>query len=61
MRGMTRAADSPRPYTLRQRLQMRFINFYPPFFGAGIRVVSVSPDWRTIKVQLALSRSFRWT
>jgi len=55
MRGMTPAANTPRPHTLRQRLQMRFVSLYPPFLGAGIRVVSVAPDWSTIKVRLALT------
>jgi acyl-coenzyme A thioesterase PaaI-like protein len=45
----------PLKLPLRQRLMMRFINFYPPFLGAGIRVVSVSSDWSAIKVRLALN------
>ena len=45
----------PAPLTLRQRVLMRLFNFYPPFLGAGIRVMSTSPDWRTIKVRLALN------
>jgi len=34
---------------------MRLINFYPPFLGAGIRVLSASLDPHTIKVRLALN------
>ncbi len=41
--------------SLRQRLMMRLINFYPPYLGAGIRVVSVSPDWRGLTVRLGLN------
>ena len=48
-------AAPPVPLTLRQRVLMRLFNFYPPFLGAGIRVVSVSPDWSAIKVRLALN------
>lgn len=41
------------PLPFRQRLMMRLINFYPPFWGAGIRVLSATPD--TITVRLALT------
>ena len=51
MRGMTHAVLQP--HSLRQRLMMRFINFYPPFLGAGIRVVA--SDEQTITVRLALT------
>jgi acyl-coenzyme A thioesterase PaaI-like protein len=51
MRGMTNAR--PQPHFLRQRLLMRFINFYPPFLGAGIRVVAW--DEQRITVRLALT------
>jgi len=34
---------------------MRFVNFYPPYLGAGIRVMFIAPDWSTIKVRLALN------
>jgi acyl-coenzyme A thioesterase PaaI-like protein len=34
---------------------MRFVNFYPPYLGAGIRAVFVAPDWSTIKVRLGLT------
>ena len=40
---------------LRQRLLLRLVNFWPPYLGAGIRVASVSPDARTVKVRLALN------
>jgi acyl-coenzyme A thioesterase PaaI-like protein len=43
------------PLSLRQRLLMRLVNFYPPYLGAGIRVVSVAPDWSAIKVRLGLT------
>jgi acyl-coenzyme A thioesterase PaaI-like protein len=32
----------------------RLINLYPPYLGAGIRVRSVSPDFRQIKVEMPL-------
>ncbi len=37
----------------RQRLLERFINFYPPLFGAGIRSQKI--DERTIRVELKLT------
>ena len=57
---MTSAAEHPSTtrranLSLRQRLLMRFINFYPPYFGAGIRVVSTSADGCTITVRLGLN------
>ncbi|MBI5650266.1 MAG: YiiD C-terminal domain-containing protein [Chloroflexi bacterium] len=35
---------------------MKWINFYPPFLGAGIRVKHVAPDFRTIRVEMKLTR-----
>lgn len=32
----------------------KLLNFYPPYFFTGIKVVSVSPDRTEIKVQMAL-------
>jgi hypothetical protein len=31
---------------------LRFINFWPPYFGAGIRVKKISPDMRSIEVEM---------
>jgi acyl-coenzyme A thioesterase PaaI-like protein len=39
--------------TLRQRILERFINFYPPFLGAGI--CSRAFDERTIRVEMKLT------
>lgn len=38
------------------KLVGRLINFWPPFLFSGIRVKSISPDWRQISVELRL----RW-
>lgn len=35
---------------------MKWINWYPPFLGANIRVVYAAPDFRTIRVQSKLGR-----
>jgi acyl-coenzyme A thioesterase PaaI-like protein len=35
---------------------MKWINWYPPFLGANIRVVYTAPDFQTIRVQSKLSR-----
>ena len=37
----------------RKRLQ-RFVNWYPPFLGAGIKVKHISDDLRTIEVHMPL-------
>jgi len=34
----------------------RLVNIYPPYLGAGVRVRSVSPDFRQIEVEMRL----RW-
>jgi acyl-coenzyme A thioesterase PaaI-like protein len=41
---------------LLQRRFFRFINWYPPLLGAGIRLVRVSPDFRSIHVRMKLTR-----
>ncbi len=35
---------------------LRMLSFYPPFFGAGIRVRRVGPDQRTYEVRMKLTR-----
>ena len=37
-----------------RRLALRTINFWPPFFGAGIRVVRIDRDMRSIDVEMKL-------
>jgi acyl-coenzyme A thioesterase PaaI-like protein len=32
------------------------LRFYPPYFGAGIRITHISPDWRELRVVMKL----RW-
>jgi acyl-coenzyme A thioesterase PaaI-like protein len=34
---------------------VKMMSFYPPFLGAGIRVVRISPDRRTFEVRMKLS------
>jgi hypothetical protein len=34
---------------------IRFINFWPPYFGAGVRVSSISPDMRNLTVEMKLN------
>jgi hypothetical protein len=34
----------------------RWINFWPPFLGAGVRVVSIAPDMKAVDVEMKL----RW-
>ena len=40
--------------SLRQRLMMRFVNLYPPFLGAGIRVTYPKDDAFAIVVRMGL-------
>ena len=37
-----------------KRKLLRFVNFYPPFLGAGIRVKHIAEDFRTIEVEMPL-------
>lgn len=34
----------------------QLFNVYPPFVGAGVRVMSVTPDLRTVEVEMPLTR-----
>lgn len=38
----------------KQKRLQRFIRFYPPFLGAGVRVRRISDDLRTIEVHMPL-------
>ncbi|MBF4209565.1 DUF4442 domain-containing protein [Pseudomonas donghuensis] len=48
--------SDPRKLARRARRLRWLLNFYPPYLGAGIRVLSVSPDLRHIRVRMGL----RW-
>ncbi len=37
------------------RLIRRFINFWPPLLFAGIKVKTISPDWRDVIVEMRLT------
>jgi hypothetical protein len=37
-----------------KRKLLRFLNFYPPFLGAGIRVKHISDDFLTVDVEMPL-------
>lgn len=39
---------------MRKELLLKFINYWPPYWGSGIRVVNVSPDNLSIDVELKL-------
>jgi acyl-coenzyme A thioesterase PaaI-like protein len=49
------AETPPADLSLRQRLMMWLINFYPPFVGAGIQVLRRTRDPYTIMVRLGLN------
>jgi hypothetical protein len=40
--------------SLRQRILFKLINYWPPFWGAGIRVDYISDDFRAVDVSLKL-------
>lgn len=40
--------------TLRQKLIEWLVNWYPPFWGAGIRFLRGSDDWSSVEVELRL-------
>lgn len=39
-----------------KRHMRTFLNFWPPFLGAGIRVKRLQPDWKEIDVEMKLHR-----
>jgi hypothetical protein len=39
-----------------QRRLRSFLNLWPPFLGAGIRVARLQPDWREVDVEMKLRR-----
>ncbi len=41
-------------FRLSQKQKIKLINFYPPYIGAGIRVKSVSDDFRRIEVKMKM-------
>lgn len=38
----------------KRRKLRRFVNFYPPFLGAGVRIKEISKDFHTIEVHMPL-------
>jgi acyl-coenzyme A thioesterase PaaI-like protein len=46
--------DDSRKLARRARMLRWRLNVYPPYIGAGIRVQSISPDLRQIKVRMGL-------
>lgn len=47
--------SDPRKLAWRARKLRWRLNLYPPYLGAGIRVQSISPDLRQIKVRMGLN------
>ena len=39
-----------------KRYMRRYLNIWPPFLGAGIRVKRLAPDWKEIDVEMKLRR-----
>ncbi|ATB65244.1 DUF4442 domain-containing protein [Pseudomonas mosselii] len=40
----------------RARMLRWLLNFYPPYLGAGIHIQEISPDMRSVKVRMKLTR-----
>lgn len=50
------AADkTPAPLRRRIRSNLKRVNFYPPFLGAGVRVTRIAPDLSTFEVRMKLT------
>lgn len=41
--------------SLRQKILEKFIQFYAPFLGAGIKVTKISSDYRYVRVEMPLT------
>ncbi|QKL04417.1 DUF4442 domain-containing protein [Pseudomonas sp. NY5710] len=48
--------NNPRKRARRARMLRWLLNLYPPYLGAGIRVQHISPDLRSVKVAMKLTR-----
>ena len=48
--------SNPRKLARRARMLRWMLNLYPPYLGAGIRVQHISPDLRSVKVAMKLTR-----
>ncbi|BDM20413.1 DUF4442 domain-containing protein [Pseudomonas sp. NPDC089428] len=48
--------SNPRRLARRARMLRWLLNFYPPYIGAGIRIQHISPDMRSVKVRMKLTR-----
>ncbi|WP_409261429.1 DUF4442 domain-containing protein [Pseudomonas putida] len=48
--------SNPRRLARRARMLRWLLNFYPPYIGAGIRIQRISPDMRSVKVRMKLTR-----
>jgi len=48
--------SNPRKLARRARVLRWMLNLYPPYLGAGIRVQHISPDMRSIRVAMKLTR-----
>ncbi|MGE7992285.1 DUF4442 domain-containing protein [Pseudomonas sp. NPDC089554] len=48
--------SATRKLARRARLLRWILNLYPPYLGAGIRVLNISPDMRSARVRMKLTR-----
>ncbi|MBR7519564.1 DUF4442 domain-containing protein [Pseudomonas juntendi] len=48
--------SNPHKRARRARMLRWLLNLYPPYLGAGIRVQHISPDLRSVKVAMKLTR-----
>jgi len=48
--------SNPRKLARRARMLRWLLNFSPPYLGAGIRIQHISPDMRSVKVCMKLTR-----
>ncbi|MFJ4068859.1 DUF4442 domain-containing protein [Pseudomonas sp. NPDC089996] len=48
--------SNPRRLARRARMLRWLLNLYPPYLGAGIHIQRISPDMRSVKVRMKLTR-----
>jgi acyl-coenzyme A thioesterase PaaI-like protein len=53
--GFQRLVQRVGAWVGRHRALQRMMSAYPPYLGAGVRVTSISPDVRTVEVEMPLT------
>ena len=51
---MSNKVTADRSLAARSRKLRRWVNMYPPYLGAAVRVTHISPDFRHVEVEMPL-------